>query len=58
MSQRTGMDPVSAQQLGLVWQPHGMGGGEWINPQVVRLSDDDVERVARAVVRLLRETKG
>ena len=35
------------------WQ--GAGGGQWINPQVVRLSDEDVERVAHAVVRLLKE---
>ena len=42
------------QNAGLVWQPHGLGGGQWVNPQVVRLCDDDVERIARRVVALLR----
>jgi hypothetical protein len=40
---------------GLVWQPYAMGGGQWVAPQVVRISDADVERIAAAVVRLLGE---
>lgn len=43
---------------GLVWQPWAMGGGEWRVPQVVTLSDVDVERIAAAVVRLLQTNKG
>jgi hypothetical protein len=42
---------------GMVWQPYAMGGGEWAIPKVVALSDIDVERIARAVVRLMREAK-
>ena len=45
------------QNAGLVWQPWAMGGGEWKNPEVVRLCDEDVERIARRVVALLREGK-
>ena len=32
-----------------------LGGGQWVAPQVVRISDADVERIAAAVVRLLGE---
>lgn len=54
MSDTTGLDPVSARQLGLVWQSHGIGyGGQWVVPQTVRLCDEDVQRIAEAVVRLL-----
>ena len=48
-------EPVSGLPT-QVWQPWAMGGGEWRTPTVVTLSDHDVNRIARAVVRLLRET--
>ena len=44
----------SMEAQGFVWQPHAMGGGEWVMPRVVRLSDADVERIAAAVVRLIK----
>lgn len=38
-----------------VWQAYALGGGRWVpQPLVPRLSDEDVERIARAVVRLLK----
>lgn len=37
-----------------VWQPYAFGGGQWVLPAPVRLSDADVERIAAAVVRLQR----
>lgn len=43
------------EDMGFVWQPAAMGGGAWIMPQVVRISDADVERIAAAVVRMLKE---
>lgn len=38
-----------------VWQDHAMGGGRWVpQPQAGRLSDEDVERIASAVVRRIK----
>lgn len=38
-----------------VWQAYALGGGRWVpQPSAGRLSDEDVERIARAVVRLLK----
>jgi hypothetical protein len=45
---------VSLEGQGLVWQPYAMGGGQWVEPQVVRLSEHDVARIADAVVRKLQ----
>jgi len=42
------------QDDGRVWQPWAMGGGQWINSQVVRLSDADIERIADTVIRKLK----
>lgn len=40
---------------GWVWQAYALGGGRWVpQPLVPRLSDEDVERIARAVVRRLK----
>jgi hypothetical protein len=39
---------------GMVWKDFAFGGGEWVMPQPIRLSDEDVERIAHAVVRLLK----
>jgi hypothetical protein len=44
---------AAMEAQGLVWQPYAMGGGQWVVPQVVRISDADVERIAVAVVRLI-----
>lgn len=40
---------------GYVWQPHALGGGEWKQPPIIRLCEADVERIAVAVVRKLKE---
>jgi hypothetical protein len=42
---------------GMVWQDWAMGGGEWVTPKTVRLSDEDVERIAAAVVRAMKEDR-
>ena len=42
---------------GYVVKPLPMGGGEWELPPVVRLSDADVERIARRVAELLTAAK-
>jgi len=47
-------DPHSGQP-GMVWQPWALGGGEWRTPLVLTLSDTDVDRIARAVVRMMKE---
>ena len=41
-------------ELGSVWQRSSMGAGAWLAPQFVTLSDCDIDRIAAAVVRLLR----
>lgn len=40
---------------GQVWQPHAFGGGEWRTPQVVAIREEDIQRIAYAVVQMLRE---
>jgi hypothetical protein len=53
--QSTQNQHAGMETQGLVWQPYAMGGGQWVAPQVVRISDADVERIAAEVVRLLGE---
>lgn len=37
--------------MGYIWRPWAMGGGEWVLPEPVRLTDADIERIAEAVAR-------
>lgn len=50
-----GPSELQNEHAGKVWQPYAMGGGQWVVPQAVRLSDDDVERIAQAVLRLIEK---
>jgi hypothetical protein len=46
----------TSEHSGKVWQPFAIGGGEWRTPPVVTISDADVERIARAVVRMMKDS--
>lgn len=41
--------------MGYIWRPWTMGGGEWMLPEPVRLTDADINRIAAAVVRATSE---
>ena len=45
--------PTQQPWPGAVWYPLNAGGGEWRDPPG-RISDEDVQRIARAVVEMLR----
>lgn len=51
---RSQFDSGNCPPPGMVWQDFAMGGGQWVRPSVVTLTDEDVERIARAVVRMLK----
>ena len=51
------MSDADYQALGFVWEPAPFreGGGDWKQPSKVILADYEIERIARAVVRMLKE---